>query len=459
MIPTLYPLPYDPVGNLVGNYRSEIVDLDNQFAVDNKVIALNLGYFYKHDLIVSYENGKEIPSHKYRVTSGSSELTLETSLENAGILVIQGALEHTTIRVTARMVGGKYCNFNRVIVDKVSNLMNNSRVVHYNNIKGLPDAFPTSGHLHALWQLYGFTPSVKALKRITDSFETMPGKDFDRLWEYIDVRFGSVRDRVDEIESLLTDHINNSDNPHRLTATQVDLGKVIDAPIATDQEAILKNGNLLRTYATPRSLDLSLKSNFLEDLLFHIDNYNNPHRNNANDMGTYNTGQLDDLNNLYYERGDTVNATQRISGTKDVNNETLTIGETFQELYIRARTGMNASEIKSGVLPIGNLTVDPKKPNCVLVATSSNTVKWRTIDDIWAKLAPKPVMVFHVATNAPNGETAGWLNTNLPPHTVGENSIAVFRQTNYGTSWQNGTHYTYFTSFGMATMYGGTWRE
>lgn len=459
MIPTLYALPYDPNGNLEGNYQTEIIDLDEQYVEDNKVVVLTKGYFYKHDLIITYQDGTPLGKHQYRVTSGHPKLTADTSLENASVLVIQGELKHSTIVVTARMVGGEYCSLNHTIVTELKNLMQNTRVVHYNNIKGVPNDFKVSGHLHALWQLYGFTESTLKLKRIEACFELEAQRDFDELWREIKLRFDETNRDLGDVELLLTEHIANKNNPHRLTAKQVGLDAVLNAPIATDAEASFKSGDLLATYATPRSLDLAIKTNFLNELDFHINNTNNPHRENANDIGTYNTGQLDYLNSEYYNRGETTRATHRISGTKDADNNTLSIGETFQELYDRARKNLNASEIRTGTIPIENIIAGGKPANHILVAGPNNNLVWRSVAEIWTNVAPKPFSVFRVATDAPNGGTAGWLNANFPPHTVGEGSIALFKQTNMGTSYQNGTHRTYFTSFGMATMRQGSWRE
>lgn len=459
MIPTLYTLPYDPNGNLEGNYRTETIDLDDQYAEDNKVVVLTKGYFYKHDLVITYQDGTPLGKHQYRVTSGHPKLTAITSLENASVLVIQGELKHSTIVVTARMVGGEYCSLNHTIVTELKNLMQNTRVVHYANIKGAPNDFKVNGHLHALWQLYGFTESTIKLKRIETCFELEARRDFDELWREIKLLFDEAQHGLSTVESLLTEHIANKNNVHRLTTKQVGLDLVLNAPIATDAEASLKSGDLLKTYATPRSLDLAIKTNLLSELDFHIKNTNNPHRENANDLGTYNTGQLDYLTSEYYNRGETTRATRRISGTKDTNNNTLSIGETFKELHDRVRKNLNASEIRTGTIPIGNIIAGGKPANHILVAGPNNNLVWRSIADVWNKVAPKPITVFRVATNAANGKTAAWLNTNFPPHTMGEGSIALFRQRNVGISYENGTYYTYFTSFGMATMRQGSWRE
>ena len=459
MIPTLYALPYDPNGNLEGNYRTETIDLDEQHAEDNKVVVLTKGYFYKHDLIVTYQDDTPLGKHQYRVTSAHPKLTASTSLENASVLVIQGELKHLTIRVTARMVGGEYCHVNNTIVTELKNLMKNTRVVHYNNVKGVPNEFKVSGHLHALWQLYGFTDATIKLKRIENSFELEAAKDFNELWTEVKSLFNKTFNDLNTVETLLTTHIANKNNTHRLTSKQIGLDLVENTNIATDGEASLKSGDLLKTYATPKSLDLAIEVNFLDDLNFHINNTDNPHRENANDLGTYNYGQLNYLNSEYYNRGETTRATARISGSKNPDNTTINLGETFQEIYDRARINLNANEIKTGLIPVGNIIAGSVPKNHILVAGPNNNLAWRSVDDIWKKVAPKPITIFRVATNAANGQTAAWLNTNFPPETVGEGSIALFKQTNVGTSWQNGTHYTYFTSFGMATMRQGSWRE
>jgi hypothetical protein len=83
----------------------------------------------------------------------------------------------------------------------------------------------------------------------------------------------------------LNAHIGNTNNPHNVTATQVGLGNVQNYPVATTSQAQAGTDNA--SYMTPYLVSQLLggTSGIAGQLEAHIDNYNNPHQTTASQVG------------------------------------------------------------------------------------------------------------------------------------------------------------------------------
>lgn len=83
----------------------------------------------------------------------------------------------------------------------------------------------------------------------------------------------------------LNAHISNTDNPHDVTATQIGLGNVQNYPLATVAQAQAGTDNA--TYMTPYLVSQLLggTSGLAGQLEAHIDNYSNPHEVTATQVG------------------------------------------------------------------------------------------------------------------------------------------------------------------------------
>lgn len=73
-------------------------------------------------------------------------------------------------------------------------------------------------------------------------------------------------------------HLNDFNNPHRVDKTQVGLGAVINAGMATDEEAINPDNNAV--YVSPRSLKIGVDAHtagILNTVQNHLNDFDNPH--------------------------------------------------------------------------------------------------------------------------------------------------------------------------------------
>lgn len=351
MNPILHTYPLDWSGESLDNRtRGESHDLTDQYDLPCRVAVLRNGYFFTDNMYIIDGRGKVLKEQiDYQCVGYLSDAADKTAKPVCSVIVITNPHVHHVIEVDAQMLGGEYCSVAPSIVQAAKGLQNTTRKIHWNNITGKPDDYLGNGHLHALWELFGFTPQVMQLKRITAGFEASVQKDFDSLMVQFNQDMGAMEKLLDNVEAQLTAHINDkTTNPHRESKVNLvpTLANVNDQPVATEAEASAPDGNILTKYATPWSMAVSIRVNFTAVLNEHIGNRNNPHRVTATQLNTYTIGEYNAKVPTYLPKGATALQTNKIYGF------------TPQAWYTAMRTGNNVVELSntSGRLNVARYT-------------------------------------------------------------------------------------------------------
>ncbi|QBJ02713.1 virion structural protein [Pseudomonas phage Psa21] len=317
MNPVLYALPLDWKGESPDNRtKGERHDLTDQYDLPFRIVVLRNGYFFTDNLYIIDGKGYVLKEDRdYQCVAFNSDAADKTSKTVCAVIVIINPNVSPIIEVDAQMLGGEYCSVVPSIVEAAKGLMNSTRKIHWNNITGKPDDYRPNGHMHALWELFGFTPQVMQLKRITAGFERSVQKDFDALLVKFDQNMSVVEKLLDAVEQQLTDHIADVvSKPHRETKAQIGLGLVQDYPVATAQEASAPNASIVNRYATPWSMAVSIRVNFLDKLDEHKANMNNPHNVTASQLNVYTIPQFNTIIQDYVPLHSTVRQSTRIYG-------------------------------------------------------------------------------------------------------------------------------------------------
>lgn len=93
-----------------------------------------------------------------------------------------------------------------------------------------------------------------------------------------------ARAAIEELAKLpLDDHASRTDNPHYTTKDQLELGLVVNYPVATDEQAT--QGLTNEAYITPYGVKLLVAFHALKPLQDHIDDVGNPHGTRKQDVG------------------------------------------------------------------------------------------------------------------------------------------------------------------------------
>lgn len=338
MNPVLHTLPLDWSGESIDNrVPGEWHDLADQYDLPFRVVVLRHGYFFSDSLKIIDGQGYNLKKDlDYQCIAFNGDAASKVAKDVCGVIVITNPNVHYILRIDAQMLGGPYCSVAPSIAEAALGLANTTRKIHWNNITGKPDDFRPNGHLHALWELYGFTPQVLQLKRMTAGFEAMVQKDFDGLAVVFDQAMLAMELLLADVDAQLDTHIADKlTNPHRDTKAKMvpSLGNVVNYPVASLAEARLADTSAMNRYATPWSMAVSIQVNFWDKFGEHTSNEINPHNVTAAQINVYTIGQWNNLAVNYVPLHATVRQASAI------------YGYTPNAYWTRLRTGNSVTEI------------------------------------------------------------------------------------------------------------------
>lgn len=384
MNPEIKKLPLDTTGTQKGNrVYQEYHDITKQSTGEVRVIVMNNGFFYKDSITVTDKQGMTVLKNNqdYQITGFSPEILKLTGKEACSIIVINNTKVGKEIFVSGQMVGGPFNRVGETIASKLKGLFSRTRRIKYANIKEVPDAFTLNGHIHPYWDLYSFTPRISLITRMKTYIKLNLEAELEKMKQDFNDEFGQQLEGKNEIFRIFKDHIDNKNNPHQVTLTQVNLNNVTNGGIGelTDMSAV--NEYYPDLYLTPLLLKEFVTKNFDIMLDGHIERRDNPHKVTANQVGSYSQTDYNVKNGLYYDRGETTTSSVRFGGTKDAANETVLGGKTFDALYNELRVNLNANEIKSGTLSHVNIGGSQPSSQSFLVY-ENNALRWKRGSDL-----------------------------------------------------------------------------
>lgn len=248
-----------------------------------RVFVPNYGAFYTESLVVRDETGTRLkPNVDYIATYLHEEATRRSGLEVCGVIVVINPNVASSVTIEYHVVGGEYAISTNSLEQVLQTLADDDRPVEWGAIIGKPSEYPAGGHLHALWELYGFEYLVVQLERIQNAVLTGDQAMFDEVRQYALTLFEEGKDYTDQLEGRFEDHLADYTNPHQVTKAQVGLGSVEDYPPATAAEAVA--GTATDRYMTPAVTD-SLIANRAKNL--NADNLTSGRLPDARFYGTY----------------------------------------------------------------------------------------------------------------------------------------------------------------------------
>lgn len=183
---------------------------------------------------------------------------LNTSLE--GVILIE---EYQT-------VGGGWTINETQIAKILADRLHNPRITSWEQVVERPIDFPVIDHEWDIFNLVNMEDVIIGLGKIEQQL-------------FLSGQGG------------LNDHIANIDNPHKTTANHVGLGRVKNYPIATLEQSAEAMSN--EAYMTPFNTRRLVNALVADAFNLHAANEGNPHKTTANQTGTYNYGQIDNLLN------------------------------------------------------------------------------------------------------------------------------------------------------------------
>lgn len=455
MVPVLQPLPLDWSGKSPSNRtKGEIHNIASQYDLPYRIIVMEKGYFYTEDLWIMDNRGYVLKEDQdYQCISLNKEIAKVTSKTACAVILITNPDVGNIIRIDAQMAGGRFCSLTPAILETAFNVVDSAnRKVYWRNLTNKPNNYRPNGHLHALWELYGFTEPTNVLKRMSTALDKKTSNAFDGLFNEYLYQMSLIGQDLTAAEAQLTAHINDHNNPHQFSRKQAQLEYVYNASIATEVEARQASGTLLYTYATPLRARQAIESNFYPTLEFHLTDYNNPHQDTAAKLGTYTTLEFGLKLQNYYTRGETVNDTYRL------------VGRTYPEIVALTRNRIPIQNITVGVLNQMQYAASIAPPGTIAVPGPNGILMWRSVAEIVNKYAPKGAEVIYTRSifgNTVNSAAevyrvkawiASLVGTNFP-----EDSIFIFVHEWWFVGKAGGYMNTIVHNLGMATLKNKQW--
>lgn len=273
MTPLVIQYPLDPSGvspnNLVQNEPHALI-ANRTF----RAIAPNYGAFFASSMQVfdaatgqKLTDGSNGTPEQYYCCEYYEQPSERYGQEIDAIVIITDPSVSNNVTINYQTLGGPYGTSAQAIIQMIEALGLDNRPVKWGDIIGKPSEFPPSKHLHDIGDVYGFEYVVHALDRIRDAIEIGDQASHDIIYAYIDAAIAAMQNTTDGIQAQLTAHVNDFDNPHKVTASQ------------------------LNAYTIPQSD--AITNAITAALNAHTGNHNNPHQVTVSQLNTYDGPTID----------------------------------------------------------------------------------------------------------------------------------------------------------------------
>ena len=280
---TKYPL------DLTGRSPNNLVigephTLDNNGRGELRVFVPNYGAFYTEDLVVRDANGATLaPNVDYIATYLYEEPTTRSGLEVCGAIVVTNPNVSATVYADYQVVGGDYAISTNALEQVLQTLNDAEQPVEWGAIIGKPSVYPPGGHLHALWELYGFEYIVIQLERLQQAILAGDQAMHESVRAYAKRLVEDAEATTANVETQLSDHKAATNNPHGVTKTQIGLGQVDNYPTATDAQG--QTGTSATTFMTPKATKAAITTQAVTPLNTHKGDTTNPHNVTKTQVG------------------------------------------------------------------------------------------------------------------------------------------------------------------------------
>lgn len=285
MTPLINKYPLDLTGrspdNLVTGERHTLVDNSRD---EMRVFVPNHGAFYTDTIVVRDISGSKLrPNDDFIATYLYEEATKRSGLEVCAALVVLNPNVPSEVSIDYQTVGGEFATSTAALEQVLQTLEDDDRPVVWGDIIGKPSEYPPGEHLHALWELYGFEYLVVQLERVVQAIVVGDQSIHDEVRAYVRELHQEGKDYTDALDRRFQDHQANSTNPHNVTKAQVGLGLVDNFPTATHLE--IEDGSATNRFITVDGLVHGIDFHLGRDFRSHREDYNNPHRVTKTQVG------------------------------------------------------------------------------------------------------------------------------------------------------------------------------
>lgn len=352
MYAPILQLPLDTTGvnpdNFVGNEEHLLVKYDN---CDYYIIKLYHGGFYSRSLRVYDANYKRLEINKdYIVTYYFQRASEYTGLEVVGLIVFLNKPDTDTVFTSAQMVGGDLAFSFTMIQDWINWWNDNGKPTPSNlDYAGNEPVWAPGELVQERWHLDTYQPFNVEIEWNTQA--AMIGNDNveDKFRDKVRL---SYEDFLKRFNDRLQVHIDDKNNPHKVTPTQIGLGLVRNLEVSSLAEAL--KGTSDDYYLTPELAYKAIDELAIKPLNLHIGKQDNPHQVTPAQAKAYSIQQSMDLLATKYLKTETVANTNTVKYTPRFGTETI---YSYTGYVSAIRSNLDASNFQ----PAGMGIISPER--------------------------------------------------------------------------------------------------
>lgn len=380
MIITQYPV--DLTGrspdNLVSNEEQLLLNTGN---TPYRVVVFDNGGFYADSLKVYDKDYKLlVPNTDYIATYVYTDASNRVGLSIMGAVVILNATLTNEVRLSGQMVGGDYAFSLTAREDTIAYLesLGSGVVPVWGGYEGVTPQWQPGELIGERWQLSTYTEMNMELEWIAQALKT--GDPEAETGFYAAMR--ALRDNfLGQLDSRLNDHIQNTQDPHDVTAAQIGLDQVANYPVATQAQAEAGTDNA--SYLTPQRWWQAMAKLAGVPLTNHIGDTNNPHQLTAVQVSTYPMANIDTLyNSKLLKTATAVNALNLMNGSTPV---------AFTDGYTDMRKNLTAGMFGYDVATSNRVGIGTYNYETILLSDGN----WVSIQSLFNLYAPQRSTAFY----------------------------------------------------------------
>lgn len=299
--PNRYQVDY--TGSLAANLvKNEAVTLVTRAV---RVFAPANAPYYKDSMVIKdVTTGATLTSAQwkaYYLVSAPSAMT-DLGKEVYAIVVITDQSVSNNLSITYQTVGGDYITGYDNLVQLLKACTEDSRPVTWNNVLNVSGGFTPNLHMHSVSDTFGWEYLATYLEQLKVAILLGDNIRKDSVLAYIDNALAASNAfAASQLSNTSTfgQHVNNQSNPHNVTAAQLNLGNVLNYPVANSSE--LNAGTASNRYVTVDQVATVVKNAVNLGMDAHIARLDNPHAVTASQVGlgsvlNYGIATLSDLN-------------------------------------------------------------------------------------------------------------------------------------------------------------------
>ncbi len=227
-------------------------EVHNIPAVNGRAFATDNGPFYSDSVVVKVKDTGVTLTRgvDYKCLYLYADATAASGKSVTAVIQIVNASVIGDVLVDYQVVGGEFSSNAYALEEAIAALEIDNRAITWINVLNKPAVFPPEPHLHAATDLYGFEYLVDAINDMIQAILLGDTTSHDQIYlrmatikkqlqDDYNAKIATFNARVTQVEndmdamntrlsgqmsalsSVVTNHINNKNNPHGVTTTQI----------------------------------------------------------------------------------------------------------------------------------------------------------------------------------------------------------------------------------------------